>query len=676
MESGCLLASEIPPLPEGFTLDSAPPAGIPPLPEGFTLDSAPKQRSTAQEVGRQGALAGRAIVEGLGDLAAIPANALAGLGNLMLELDRRISGNKDRAVIGDQSRGATEALNALGVAAPETDTERMVNTIGRRATVAAATVGAGGAVGGPIGTTLAANPAIQATAAATGPLAGEMARRSGAGPAGQAAADLAGSVAPGAIAAGAQMTTRGAFRGGEQGRQQVQENLDTFARAGTTPSVGQATEGRVARGAESLLARTPGGAGPMARRAEGQADEVAASIERRAAQLVPRTSAEQAGRQIERGIRGQGGFIERFRQQQGQLYGELDRHIPPDQLVGVANTQRTLQDLTRIIPGAQATSERLINPRIAAIADDLAADATNGNVPYQALRELRTRIGQEMDNGLVSDVPAAQWRRIYGALSEDLRTAANTAGPQAQAAWTRANNFTRAGMQRIESIESVLNRNGGPEAVFKAATSGTKEGATTLRSVMQSLDDEGRRTVSATVLRRLGLAKAGVQGEMGDTFSNETFLTNWNLLSPEAKRTLFDRYGPRFRGDMDAVARYAANLREGSAVFKNPSGTGQATAQAATIGGLAASVATGQVGAASAIISGVLGANLTARLMTNPRFVRWLAQTTRIPAGTSAAALNSLAQSAKDTGDKDLALAVATLEQQRADEKQKSNRKQ
>jgi hypothetical protein len=241
-------------------------------------------------------------------------------------------------------------------------------------------------------------------------------------------------------------------------------------------------------------------------------------------------------------------------------------------------------------------------------------------------------------------------KALYGALSEDLGGAVK-GNPKAESAWSRANNYTKAGMRRIESIESVIDKSGGPEAIFKAATANTKEGATTLRSVMQSLDDEGRKMVSATVLRRLGIAKAGVQGELGDQFSTESFLTNWNLLSKEAKATLFDRYGPQFRSDVDQIAKFTSNLREGSQVFKNPSGTAQATGQAATVGALAASIVTGNFGAAGAILGGVGAANLSARLLTNPRFVRWLAQTTKVPAGATGSAVNSLASLAKQTGD-------------------------
>lgn len=111
---------------------------------------------------------------------------------------------------------------------------------------------------------------------------------------------------------------------------------------------------------------------------------------------------------------------------------------------------------------------------------------------------------------------------------------------------SRANNYYKMSASRLDQLERVVDKNGGPEKVYAAAMSGTKDGGTTLRAVMQALDQEGQRAVTGAVLKRMGLASAGQQGAEGAEFSAQTFLTNWNKLSPEARRALFDRYGPSF----------------------------------------------------------------------------------------------------------------------------------
>jgi hypothetical protein len=210
--------------------------------------------------------------------------------------------------------------------------------------------------------------------------------------------------------------------------------------------------------------------------------------------------------------------------------------------------------------------------------------------------------------------------------------------------------------------------------VFKAATSGTKEGAFTLRSVMQSLPKENQKDLASAIVRRLGRAVSSKQGADGETFSSETFLTNWNGLSPEAKITVFNRFGPQFRRDMDQVAKVAANLRAGSGVFANPSGTGQAVAQASTATAAILSFLTGQWHAFGTIVGGVALANATARLMTNPAFVGWLARSTKMPAGALNQQVVILDNIAKRERDDDMAAFSDALKSANQEQTQQQGR--
>lgn len=481
----------------------------------------------------------------------------------------------------------------------------------------------------------------------------------------QLLANVVGSVAPGGIRYGGAELVRRSLRGDEAGRARTEQNLQTFNTVGGNPSAGQATESRLLRSTESLLSRTPGAAGRMTSFANQQAQDIGAGIERQAARLAPRSSAEQAGRAIDRGISDAGGFLDRFRGRSRQLYSEVDRHIPAQQPVAITNTQRALNDLAAPVPGAQETSRHLINQRVGAIAEGIGADARNGQMPYEAVARLRTLVGEQLVGApLLGDVPIGQWRRLYGALSADLRIASQQAGPQAARAFNRADTYYRSGANRMEVLEGVLNRNGGPESIFRAATSGTKEGASTLHAVMQSLPVDAQRMVTATVLRRLGRATPGHQDDLGARFSTETFLTNWSSLSDSAKNVLFNRqhFGPTFREDMNQVARAAANLRAGSQVFRNPSGTGQAVAQTTAASSFVLSVIGGRYDIAGGVAGGAALSNLTARLLTQQRFVRWLAHTTRAPISALPALVNQLEQS-KEPDERELADALKQAQQ-------------
>jgi hypothetical protein len=236
----------------------------------------------------------------------------------------------------------------------------------------------------------------------------------------------------------------------------------------------------------------------------------------------------------------------------------------------------------------------------------------------------------------VSDIPRAQVKQLYGGLSDDLRGAAQAAGPDAVQAFSRASNYYRAGMGRMDVLSDVLDKNGGPEQVFNGAISGTKDGATRLRSVMQSLQPEQQQVVASTVFKRMGQATAGNQNAAGDVFSPETFLTNYNKMSPEAKSALFDRV-PGLREQADNLADVAENLREGSRVFKNASGTAGGENQSEIFKHLV-SLGAGAVmghgggspgaiaGAGAALVGVPSSAYMLSKALTNPNTVNWAAR--------------------------------------------------
>lgn len=676
------------PLPEGFVIDENPP------PEGFVVDTeqAAEPGTKSERMWRDLKLAGRVFAEAPALVMAGGADLMAGGVNLGLsglsKAQEAIGGEPITARLPTESVSTVmEGWDRISGVQPETRGERYATNIVRAGAGIPFGVGGGqyaaqGAtspVARAVGEQFARSPGGQALAATAGTAASTRAAEAGAGPVGQTVAGVAGGMAPAAAVTGISAGVRGAVRGGPQGRQAFAQTVDDFNRSGMEPSIGQAGGGRVARGAEAYSSRMPGGAGRMVKVAEQQADDMAAGIEQRASQLASKTSAGRAGMTILRGITDEGGFIDRARSVQSRLYSELDNFIMPESRIPVQNISQTLDDMAAQIPGAERTSGILANPQIRAIREALMDDAsrgpmiasssrgtvTSGSLPFRALKELRTMIGEKLENvGVVSDVSRAEWKRLYGALTRDIEAAVTqTQDDAARQAWSRAVNYTRGFHRRLDIMDSVLRRAGGPERVFTAAMSGTKEGNTVLHSIMQSLKPSEQKVLTATVLRRMGLATPGQQNELGSAFSTETFLTNWNRLSPQARGTLFDRFGSRFRADMDRVARVAANLREGAQVFRNPSGTAQASFQQGTVGAFALGVLTGQWEAAAGIGALVIGNNLAARVMTNPNAVRWLARQTRVPASQLPAQMQLLAARARETNDEELALLYTILEE-------------
>lgn len=586
-------------------------------------------------------------VAGIADLLTSPLRA----GAELLGMDRP----------GTLTELAGRGADKLGLPRPNNATERVQADVGRALSGGAVTMGAGGALAqlpgmaGRVGATLSAQPGLQTLSNATGAGAAGMTRESGGSEGAQVAAGLLGGLAPSGVVGTAQAATRGTLRGGEAGRQALAQSVDDFARAGSTPTVGQGANNARSRFSEAVLRNAPGGAGVIRSRLDQQADELGAGVERAAGRLSTAQGAERGGKAVISGITGPSGFMTRFKAESGRLYDDVQKLLPPDTKVPAQATQQALAELTTPIQGAANTSGLLMSPKVAGIAkaftDDLAANG--GTMPYEAVKRLRSQLGEMIgDSALSPDTPTRQLRKLYGAMSDDLSQAAIATGDKRviQAA-SRANNYYRAGMQRVDDIERVVDRAGGPEAVYKALFNNSREGGTTLRKVMQSLDGPAQRDLAATTLRRLGRANPSAQDELGEVFSPETYLTNWSRMAPEAKRALFDRFGPGFSKDLDAIAASAAKVRATNQTLPNPSGSAVAAGQTTAFGSVAFSLFSGNPAYAVGAGATIGGANIAARALTNPGVVKWLAQTTRVPAAALPSQLAILASMAKKDED-------------------------
>lgn len=650
-----------------------------------TASAAPPP-SIGQRIGRDLGLGARATLEGVGSTIGIFTDPLARASDKLLNtvappernLSSLITGDQpqERRFFGTAREGFSSLADMVGLPEAESPVERVGTGITEALAGGGGIMGLGRSlatrapgIGQAAGEFLSAMPGSQLAAMVGGSGAAGVTREAGGGAGAQTLAGLVGGIGTPTAAAVGQGTLRRLMRGGESGRQGMERNIADFRSVGAQPSVGQATGNGRTQGLESLLSGGPTSMGVMGRFAERQASDIGAGLGRKADAMLPNASAERAGRAIERGA---DTFAGNVRQKRAELYGVVDQVIPGDTRVAVSQTQQALADLTRLTPGAESTTAQLVNPKIAAIAksldeDVMAAQASGqGGIPYQAIKTLRTRIGEELDDSILAvDRPTAQYKRLYAALSQDMEQAARQQGPAAEAAMRRANGYMRASADRLEQVQRVIDKNGGPEKVYRAAMAGTQDGGTTLRAVMQSLPEDGQKAVTAAFIKRLGKATPGQQDATGEVFSAGTFMTNWNNVSAEAKRALFDRHGPKFVADMERIARVADRIKQGSKVFANPSGTTNRAAAYTYGTGLAgAAVAApwaGPLPLVGLVLGGLTG-NAAARAMTNPKFVAWLARSTEMPASALPQQVNVLKQIADD--DPAVAEALSALQGQ------------
>lgn len=424
-------------------------------------------------------------------------------------------------------------------------------------------------------------------------------------------ASVIGGVAPGGVASGIRRTLAGAPRAAAR-------NANIMSQAGVDPSVGQ-VGGTAAKVAEGALRVAPGSSGVSADIAARQADQLG----ERVAQLAPRVVDEEAGKAVERGInefvRGADGGGGRMAVS-GGLWDRLDQLVPDTTIVDMPQTRAIIAELRGTGRLAQDFANPIVKRAHATI------EEFGDSMPYEELRGLRSFIGGKLGGSeLISDVPKAELRRLYGALTDDIRAVAGGVDGGEQA-FTRANTYTRALHDRIDSTLAPILKRTTPEKLFAAVK---RSDPTTLVKLRRSLTPTQWRTVVDGVVSDLGTAVASKQDATGELFSPETFLTQWTKLGRSTRRALFGGRGfERMERDLNNVAEAANLMRRNAEMVANPSGTARASGLSGASATAATALMTGHVGVASAVVGTMAGFNATARMFAWPPFVRWLSVAT------------------------------------------------
>ena len=413
------------------------------------------------------------------------------------------------------------------------------------------------------------------------------------------------------------------FRGGEEGRQALSATVEAFeVVTGRTPTLGQATGRQTLQSIESGIGKFPGGR-PVRVQLDRVIEGASNKVQRIADEISTIKGVEKAGRVIVKGITGSGGFVERFQGKSGVLWTKVDNLIRDDLPISMIHTKEMLGEAVE----GGAFGIILDDPKLIQIKGIL---DESPSVDYNTLKALRSQIGRKLgSNDLISDIPRAELKRLYGALTEDIKAAASASSPEALKAFERANKFTKAGHTRIDDFIERVTKKVDLEKVFNAVTKGG-EGTQVINSFKRSLKPEEWNVVVSNVIRRLGKSTAGRQDALGEAFSLDKFLTDYNKLGT-AKKALFSgsKELNTFSKDLDEIARVAQRAKEASKELAGRSGTAQLASQVGIGTGVVASLLSGNTPLAASLI-GLVGVNRgAAHLMSSPRFVKWLAQNSR-----------------------------------------------
>lgn len=246
-----------------------------------------------------------------------------------------------------------------------------------------------------------------------------------------------------------------------------------------------------------------------------------------------------------------------------------------------------------------------------------------GNVSYPRLKIFRSTVGSKLKSPTLAGDERGALKRIYGALSDDMKEAVvKNGGEKGLQAFNKANNAFKRSQDFLDANINPLIDAKTPESVYDLALRGSKKGGSRIKPIMRALNPTQRDFVRGTVAKRMGLQNNSLQNETGEVFSPNKFLTEWNKLSDEASRNIFT---PDQVKSINTLNKAITNIKETSQIANRSNNVPWAS-WAGLIGLTIASPL--GIGQAAATVG---SAKITANMFTNPDFIRWMAKKPKLP---------------------------------------------
>ena len=328
-------------------------------------------------------------------------------------------------------------------------------------------------------------------------------------------------------------------------------------------------------------------------------------------------------------------YFDKIQNKKETLYGAAF-DAAGDAKVNLNNIRTLKANLENELASAPNTLKSIYKPSLDKI-NNLLNDATDGSVPLSVARQIRTEIGRIIGPATpgkikIESTGDGKLNAIYGALSKDIFASVDAVSPEASRLLKKADQYNKFVSKKTggveKTIETIQNK-ALDSQVFTFAMQGGKEGSQRIKEVFKTLTKPERDAVSSTIFSRLGYNKA----DPNSGWSPTTFLNEWDKLDTGVKRVLFNR--PRQKEiakEIDSLVRVVRTVDE-RRLLNNPSRTGSVNIGFANVssllfaGGL---ILSGQPVAGAGVGATVLAPRFAAKLMTSPKFIRWVKSTAQV----------------------------------------------
>lgn len=378
-----------------------------------------------------------------------------------------------------------------------------------------------------------------------------------------------------------------------------------------------ATDRALPRFVGQVVNRAPGG-GPMQEAVQTALEQGGQAVGRASEMAGGVADSQTAGQTFSKAITDY--FKPAVKQRVSEAYDQVGNLVDKSATSPLEQTQGAIADITarRLASGESDPGK--------AVQAVLGGATRPGGLTYEGIKDLRTRVGELLDTGVFPEgMSQGELRRIYGGLSDDLKTAVqNTGGPDALAAFEKANSLNKVVEGWKDHIEKVLgpamrSGEGVTDAIIRMAGTGGSADAKSLAMARAAVPEDAWRNVASTAISRLGQSRNG-------TWSPNMFVSDYAQLSDRGKALLFGGLDNNLTPYLDDIAKVSQKFVD-AGKLANPSGTAGHNALYTMMGAAGVGLLHGSMVEPMAAVSTVLGVNLTARALATPATVanmsRW-----------------------------------------------------
>lgn len=299
---------------------------------------------------------------------------------------------------------------------------------------------------------------------------------------------------------------------------------------------------------------------------------------------------------------------------------------------------RNLRMINASRPGAEAAAQPVTGGGLLGRMIE-AMQNPQWNASLQTMRDIRSefrRLASGMADTEKNVLRASDIERLQGTITRDMigllernveryrglgqnNVASNM--ERAIREFRQADRFTRAGAQRMETIEKLFNADSATALyrnIARSALGGTSGDVNKLRVLSKTLRREEMDEIAAYTLRAMGEPVPSARGIVQDVgFSPSSFMTRLNRMEPEARRLIFGNDHVQALNDLGRVVNRLANVE----ALANTSRSGT---NVLNLGGMLAgggALASGQWESALGIAATGAVASV---LFSRPSYVRWV----------------------------------------------------